>query len=47
MKDYDDKNNEYNTLLSNFMKEKNLIAEKLNYMNDLEQALLDKEKHIK
>jgi len=35
LKDYDEKTNEYNTLLSNFMRDKNLIAEKLNYMNDL------------
>jgi WD40 repeat protein len=29
------------------MKDKNLLAEKLNQMNDLEQSLLDKEKEIR
>lgn len=29
------------------MKDKNLLAEKLNQMNDLEQTLLDKEKELR
>ncbi len=34
-------------LLSNYMKDKNIIAEKLNFMNDLEQKLFLKDKNIK
>jgi hypothetical protein len=29
------------------MRDKNVIAEKLNYMNELETSLIEKEKHIK
>lgn len=29
------------------MKDKNLIAEKLNYLNELEQSLIEKEKQLK
>lgn len=35
LKDLDNKNNEYNVLLSNYMRDKNTIAQKLNYMNEL------------
>lgn len=29
------------------MKDKNIIAEKLNFMNELEQSLIEKEKQMK
>jgi 5S rRNA maturation endonuclease (ribonuclease M5) len=35
LKDLDTKTNELNQLLANYIKEKNTMAEKLNYMNDL------------
>ena len=47
LKDYHQKNDEYNCLLANYMKDKNAIAEKLNYMNEIEQELLEKDRTIK
>lgn len=44
---FEAKNGDYNILLANYMKDKNLLAEKLNQMNDLEQNLLDKEKQLR
>jgi hypothetical protein len=44
---FEAKSGDYNILLANYMKDKNLLAEKLNQMNDLEQNLLDKEKEIR
>lgn len=41
------KSGDYNILLANYMKDKNLLAEKLNQMNDLEQSLLEKDKELK
>lgn len=41
------KKNDYNILLANYMKEKNSLAEKLNYMNELEISLHEKDKQIK
>lgn len=47
LKNFHEKNDDYNSLLANYMKDKNIIAEKLNYMNELEQELLEKERTIK
>lgn len=47
LQDFHKKNDEYNSLLSAYMKDKNIIAEKLNYMNEMEQSLLDKDRAIK
>ena len=47
LKEYHQKNDEYNSLLANYMKDKNAIAEKLNQMNDIELELLEKDRTIK
>lgn len=46
MKDYEMRKADYDSLLVNYMRDKNAIAEKLNYMNELESALKDKQKKI-
>jgi hypothetical protein len=34
-------------VLANCMRDKNLLAEKLNHLNEMEHAILEKEKEIK
>ena len=41
------KDTEYNLVLANCMRDKNLLAEKLNSLNEMEQIILDKEKEVK
>lgn len=47
MEKFEAKSGDYNILLANYMKDKNLLAEKLNQMNELELSLLEKEKELK
>lgn len=47
MEKFDAKNADYNVLLSNYMKQKNVLAEKLNQMNELQMAILEKDKQLK
>lgn len=39
-KKYEERNNEYNILLSNYMRDKHDLAERLNAMNELEHKIL-------
>ena len=43
---FDTKSSDYNILLANYMSDKNMLAEKLNQMNELEQAILEKERDL-
>lgn len=44
---YQEIETEYQLVLSNCMRDKNMLAEKLNHLNDMEQTLLEKEKELK